>query len=343
MHLQPPPRDFVTADALSYVAPAPRHLALLSIVVAFYNEEQSTAAFFDAIAKVVSGLPCKTELVCVNDGSTDRTLDRLREEMFLNPRIRVINLARNFGKEAAITAGMAHAKGDAVVLIDADLQDPPSTIPSFIAKWHEGFDMVYGVRACRDTDSFLKRWTARHFYRLFNVLTDVYIPPDVADFRLLDRRVVDALLSMPERNRFMKGMFAWVGFKQTSVAYTRATRSAGVSGWTYLRLLNLAIDGFTSFSVTPLRLATLAGLLVSIFGFAYAAFLVWRTILFGIDVPGYASVMVAILFLGGVQLACLGILGEYLGRLYIEAKARPLYLIADVFSGEQDDDQGGGD
>ena len=289
----------VTAHAQEPVVAAPRRLTLFSIVVAFYNEEQSTTAFFEAIENVVGSIPCTTELVCVNDGSTDHTLDRLREQMRSNPRIRIINLARNFGKEAAITAGMAHAKGDAVVLIDADLQDPPLTILSFIAKWCDGFDMVYGVRACRDTDSFVKRWTARRFYALFNALTDVQIPTDVSDFRLLDRRVVDALLSMPERNRFMKGMFAWVGFKQTSVEYVRAARSAGVSGWTYLRLLNLAIDGFTSFSVTPLRLATLAGLIVSTFGFAYAAFLVWRTILLGADVPGYASVMVAILFLGG--------------------------------------------
>jgi glycosyltransferase involved in cell wall biosynthesis len=322
------------AHAEGSMLAAPRELKLLSIVVAFYNEDQSTRLFFSEIEKVIGSLACETELVCVNDGSTDQTLDRLREEMRSNPRICIVDLARNFGKEAAITAGLVRATGDAVVVIDADLQDPPSTILTFIAKWHEGFDVVYGVRACRASDTFLKRWTAQCFYSLFNALADVRIPRDVSDFRLLDRRVVDALLSMPERNRFMKGMFAWVGFKQTSVEYVRAERSAGATGWTYFRLINLAIDGLTGFSLVPLRLAMMAGLLVSIFGFSYAAFLALRTVLLGIEVPGYASLMVVILSLGGVQLACLGIFGEYLGRLYTEAKCRPLYVVANTFSPE---------
>ena len=305
---------------------------LLSIVAAFYNEEEAIPAFFREIEAAVRALDVGVEYVCVNDGSSDATLALLRRQMAATPNIRVVNLARNFGKEAAISAGLAHARGSAVIVIDADLQDPPSLIPAFVAKWREGYDVVYGVRASRMADSFLKRVTARMFYALFNRLTDVQIPPGAGDFRLMNRRVVDALLALPERNRFMKGLFAWVGFRQTGVEFVREARVAGRSGWSYLRLTDFAIDGLTSFSIAPLRLASFFGVLVSLLGFIYAAFLVARTLIFGADVPGYASVMVVMMFLGGVQLFCLGLIGEYLGRLYIEAKGRPLYIVAVVFS-----------
>jgi glycosyltransferase involved in cell wall biosynthesis len=305
---------------------------LLSIVAAFYNEEEAIPAFFREIEAVMRTLDLRVEYVCVNDGSSDGTLALLRRRMAATPNIRVVNLARNFGKEAAISAGLAHARGAAAIVIDADLQDPPSLIPAFVAKWREGYDVVYGVRASRKADSLLKRTTARMFYALFNRLTDVPIPPGAGDFRLMDRRVVDAILALPERNRFMKGLFSWVGFRQTGVEFVREARVAGRTSWSYLRLTDFAIDGLTSFSIAPLRLASLAGVLVSLLGFIYAAFLVARTLIIGADVPGYASVMVVMMFLGGVQLFCLGLIGEYLGRLYIEAKGRPLYIVADVFS-----------
>jgi len=306
--------------------------ALISIVAAFYNEEKSIAALFSELERVARTLNCGVEYICVNDGSGDRTLELLCRQLTANPKMRIVNLARNFGKEAAISAGLAHARGDAVIIIDADLQDPPSLIPAFIAKWREGYDVVYGVRSSRKVDTLMKRATARLFYGLFNRLTETRIPEGAGDFRLLDRRVVDALLSLTERNRFMKGLFSWVGFRQIGVEYVREARVAGTSGWSYYRLVNFAIDGLTSFSIAPLRIASLAGLLVSLLGFSYAAFLIARTLMFGVDVPGYASVMVAIMVIGGVQLGCLGVIGEYLGRLYMEAKARPIYIVADVIS-----------
>ncbi len=316
-----------------YVARAAK--PLISIVAAFYNEEKTVPAFFEEVERVARTMQCRVEYICVNDGSRDCTLELLCERLASNPHIRIIDLARNFGKEAAITAGLAHAKGDAVVIIDADLQDPPALIPALMAKWREGYDMVYGVRTSRKVDAALKRWTAQGFYALFNRMTDVPIPKGAGDFRLLDRRVVNALLSLPERNRFMKGLFSWVGFRQTGVDYVREQRIAGATAWSYRRLANFAIDGLTSFSIAPLRMASLMGLAVSLLGFLYAIYLIVRTLILGVDVPGYASVMVAIMFLSGIQLVCLGLIGEYLGRLYIEAKARPLYVVSNIF--EQSD------
>jgi len=310
--------------------------ALISIVVAFYNEEKVVAHFFAEMDRVVADLGCGIEYVCVNDGSRDRTLELLQVELQSGRPMRIVNFARNFGKEAAMTAGLEHAKGNVVVVIDADLQDPPALISDFVAKWREGFDVVYGVRASRGSDTFLKRATAGAFYRIFNAIASVPIPHDAGDFRLMDRRVVAALLALPERNRFMKGLFAWVGFRQTGVEFVRDARVAGETHWNYLRLWNFAVDGLTSFSIVPLRMASMAGAVISIIGFAYAAYLVIRTILYGVDVPGYASIVVIVLFLGGVQLLCLGMIGEYLGRLYIEAKDRPLFIVADVFENDSE-------
>jgi polyisoprenyl-phosphate glycosyltransferase len=307
---------------------------LISIVVAFYNEEKAILSFFAEMDRVAATLDIPVEYVCVNDGSRDGTLALLQAELGQHRRMRIVNFARNFGKEAAMTAGIEQAKGDAVVVIDADLQDPPSLIADFIAKWREGFDVVYGVRASRQADSFFKRATAGAFYRLFNAIASVPIPHDAGDFRLMDRRVVKALLSLPERNRFMKGLFAWVGFKQTGVEFVREARVAGETHWNFIRLWNFAVDGLTSFSIVPLRMASWVGAVISVLGFAYAFYLVIRTLIYGIDVPGYASIVVIMLFLGGVQLLCIGLIGEYLGRLYIEAKERPLYIVADVFENE---------
>ncbi|MGD0190179.1 MAG: glycosyltransferase family 2 protein [Rhizomicrobium sp.] len=310
----------------------PGREALLSIVIALHNEEQAIPALFSELSQIESQLDCRVEYICVNDGSTDGTLESLRAKKNETLNLTIVDLARNFGKEAAMTAGLAHARGDAILVIDADLQDPPSLIPEFVVKWRQGFDVVYGVRASRASDTLLKRTTAAMFYNVFNRVANTKIPHGAGDFRLMDRRVVKALLSLPERNRFMKGLFSWVGFRQTGVEYVRETRIAGRSSFNYPRLFNFAIDGLTSFSILPLRLASLAGMLVSIVGFAYAIFLIVRTLVQGVDVPGYASIMVVTMFLGGVQLLCLGFIGEYLGRLYVESKGRPLYIIAGIES-----------
>ncbi|HEY1614985.1 MAG TPA: glycosyltransferase family 2 protein [Rhizomicrobium sp.] len=305
--------------------------ALVSIVIAFYNEEAMVAELFRELDRAIAGLDCRVEFVAVNDGSRDGTLPLLQQRLQESHRMVLIDLARNFGKEAALTAGLAQAKGDAVVVIDADLQDPPELIGAFLGKWREGFDVVYGLRTSRKADSWFKRTTANAFYRVFNRITDLPIPESAGDFRLMDRRVVDALLHLPERNRFMKGLFAWVGFRQTGIAFVRERRAAGRTSWNYWRLWNFALDGITSFSTAPLRLASWLGVAVSFAGFIYAAIIVARTLAYGIDVPGYASIMVAVMALGGVQLLCLGVIGEYLGRLYLEAKQRPLYVVAETY------------
>ncbi len=304
---------------------------LISIVIAFYNEEEAIGRLFEELDRVTSTLDCRVEYVAVNDGSHDRTLDLLRARLSSPPSMILVNLARNFGKEAALTAGLAHASGDAVIVMDADLQDPPELMHEFVRKWREGFDVVYGTRASRQSDAWLKRATASAFYRVFNRITELPIPATAGDFRLMDRRVVDALLHLPERNRFMKGLFTWVGFRQTGVEYVRDPRVAGRTSWNYWRLWNFALDGITSFSTAPLRLASWLGVTISIGGFLYAAVIIARTLAFGVDVPGYASIMVVVMVLGGAQLLCLGVIGEYLGRLYIEAKQRPLYVVAETY------------
>lgn len=303
----------------------------LSVVVPLYNEELNIDYLFERLVTVLSRLNMKYEIICVNDGSNDNTLERLIEYHHQNPEIKVVNLSRNYGKEIALSAGLDYANGNAVVPIDADLQDPPELIAELVEKWREGYDVVYATRRSREGESWVKRFTANVFYRTLDSISSVPIPRDTGDFRLLDRRVVDALKQMPERNRFMKGLFAWVGFKQTSVLYDRPSRYKGETTWNYWQLWNLAIDGFTSFSFIPLKVWSYIGLLVAMPSFFYATFLVIRTLIFGVDFPGYASIMVAILFLGGVQLVSLGIIGEYIGRVYEEVKRRPLYLVRESY------------
>jgi glycosyltransferase involved in cell wall biosynthesis len=304
---------------------------LLSVVAPFYNEELVVERFFPAIIDVLQATGLAWEIVCVDDGSSDQTLEYLLAAAKTRPPVKVLRLSRNFGKEAALTAGMEASAGDVVILLDADLQDPPELITRMLEKWREGFDVVYGVRQSRDSDSLGKRITAGAFYRVFNQLTPTPVPVNTGDFRLMDRRVVDRVRQLPERTRFMKGLFAWVGFKSTAIAYDRPGRAAGQSAWSYWKLWNFALDGLTSFSTMPLRVWTYVGLTVSLLSFLYASFLVFRTLVAGVDLPGYASLMVVILFLGGIQLISLGVIGEYLGRVFIEVKQRPVYLVDRVY------------
>lgn len=301
---------------------------LLSLVVPFYNEEAALHAFFTRVVPILESIPAtRFEIVCVNDGSTDDTLARLLVETRRDARIRVIDLARNFGKEAALTAGIDEAAGDAVIPIDADLQDPPELIPTFVQRWRQGAEVVLAQRASRTSDSFLKRVTAAAYYRVHNCLSDLKIPENVGDFRLMDRAVINALKQLPERRRFMKGLFAWVGYRTVIVPYEREARSAGYSKFSGWRLWNLALEGITSFSTMPLRSWTYIGIVIALGAFSYGAFIVARTLILGIDVPGYASLLSVLLFLGGIQLIGLGVVGEYVGRIYDEAKARPIYLV----------------
>ena len=302
---------------------------LVSLVVPMYNEAQALDALFARLAQVLEPLQprYRFEVVCVNDGSRDATLETLIRKSRELPMLRVVDLSRNFGKEAALSAGIGEARGDAVIPLDADLQDPPELIVPMLEKWEAGAEVVLAHRVNRDTDSFLKRLTAKYFYRVHNALSEPTIPENVGDFRLMDRRVVDVLLSLPESRRFMKGLFAWVGFRTESVGYERRERSAGSTKFSGWKLWNLALEGITSFSTVPLRVWTYLGLGVSLFALVFALFIVLRTLLFGIDIPGYASMIVVALFLGGVQLIGIGVIGEYVGRIYLETKGRPVYLV----------------
>lgn len=308
---------------------------LLSIVVPMYNEEANIEPFLARVEAATEGIVAPLEesyeIICVDDGSRDATVANLLAERKRNPAIKIISLSRNFGKDVALSAGLDHASGSAVIPIDADLQDPPELIPELFAKWLEGHDMVYATRISRSSDTLAKRLTADWFYQVHNRLADVDIPNNTGDFRLMDRRVIEALRRLPERNRFMKGLFSWVGFRQTGVAYERDPRAYGASKWKYWRLWNFALDGITASTTLPLRIWTYAGLGISVLAFAYAAFLIAHTLINGVDVPGYASLMVVVLLFGGINMLTLGIMGEYIGRIYTEAKARPLYLVRDLF------------
>src|ERR1700734_1916126 len=301
---------------------------MISIVVPCLNEEEVLRETNRRLVAVLEQLPQKFEILYVDDGSTDRTPEILRELQALDERIRVVRFSRNFGHQLAITAGLEHASGDAVAIIDADLQDPPEVIADFVAKWMDGYDVVYGVRSERQGETAFKLWTAKWFYRFIGKLSDTEIPLDTGDFRLMDRRVVDALLAMPERDRYVRGMVSWIGFSQTAAPYRRGARVAGATKFSLIKMLRFATDGIVSFSILPLRLATWVGFAAS--GIALLGILITVVErLMGVEglVKGWASILVAILFIGGVQLICMGIIGEYVGRIYGESKRRPLYVV----------------
>jgi glycosyltransferase involved in cell wall biosynthesis len=297
-----------------------------SVIVPVFNETAGIEAFHMRLAAVMNTLG-RWNVVYVNDGSTDASLTVLKKLRAREPSVALVNLSRNFGKEAAMTAGLDHACGDAVIVIDADLQDPPEVIPALVAAWRDGYDVVYAQRSTRHGETWLKETTASLFYRLMQDIGQVRLPRDTGDFRLVSWRVVVALRSLQERHRFMKGLFAWVGFPTTSVLYERAPRHAGKSKWNYWRLWNFAIEGITSFTVVPLKIASYLGIAVSAISVVFIIQLIIRTLLFGNPVAGYPSLMAVLLFLGGVQLLTLGIIGEYLGRIFNETKHRPLYLV----------------
>jgi polyisoprenyl-phosphate glycosyltransferase len=305
----------------------------LSVIVPVKDEEAAIAPFVARVAPILDSLfpdppggPA-WEILFVDDGSSDATMAAIMIAHRADPRIRAVSLSRNFGKEAALSAGLDHASGRAVVPIDVDLQDPPEVIGDMLAKWREGYEVVYGVRRNRRTDSLPKRLTADLYYRAHNYLASDKIPEHAGDFRLLDRSVVDVIRQMPERNRFMKGLFAWSGFRQAAVEYDRAPRNVGETKFRYWKLWTLALDGITSASTMPLRIWSYIGVVIALLGLVYAAVLIVQELVFGIDVPGYPSLMVAVLFFGGLQLISLGVLGEYIGRILIETKQRPIYVV----------------
>ncbi|MFO0438436.1 MAG: glycosyltransferase family 2 protein, partial [Phenylobacterium sp.] len=308
-----------------------RRGARLSLSIPMHNEAAVLPTTLAAIKAALGGLGVEYEIIGVDDGSTDDTFAVLSRLAEADPRLRGLRLSRNFGKEAALSAGLDHCDGDMVVPIDADLQDPPSLIADFITLWEAGYDVVYGVRTERRSDTFFKRATAGVFYRVFNKISDVPIPGDTGDFRLMDRAVVEALRALPERNRFMKGLFAWVGFRQVGVPYVRPERATGTTSFNGPRLFRFALDGITAFSTAPLRIWSLVGLAGAAAALGYALFLIAHVLVQGRDIPGYASLMVVLLLFSSFQMIALGVFGEYLGRMYQEIKGRPLYIISDRF------------
>ncbi len=322
-HQQPAvtPRDKARPDLLSIVCPA-------------YNEEDGLADFHRAIRKAMAALDQPFEVVFVNDGSSDGTLGLMRKLRARHPNTAIVDLSRNFGKEIALTAGLDAARGDAVVVIDADLQDPPELIGVLIDGWREGFDVVYAQRRARNGETWLKKTTARLFYRLLRHAGPVGLPENVGDFRLMSRKAVDAVCALRERHRFMKGVFAWVGFPTKAVAYDRAPRASGSTKWSYWKLWNLSIEGVTSSTLAPLKISTYLGFTVAGAAFLLGVFFLLKKLIFGDPVQGYSSLVVVILFLGGVQLSVLGVIGEYLGRVFNETKNRPLYFV-NAFEGAE--------
>ncbi len=313
-------------------------LKLLSIVVPCFNEEAGLDDFFERLERVLNELTdYRYEIICIDDGSHDNTLNILCRHAAENPHIIVLELSRNFGKEAALTAGIDFARGDAVILMDADLQHPPELIAEMVQRWEEGFDTVLAQRQSRETDHVVQRLLTRCFYRVHNRISEYPIPPDVGDFRLMNRQVIDALKQLPERRRFMKGLFAWVGFRQCIVTFTVEARHAGKSSFNAFQLWKLALEGITGFSTVPLTVWVYTGFAVAVLALIYGCWIIFKTLVFGIDVPGYASLLTAILFLGGIQLMGIGILGEYIGRIYSESKQRPVYIVRQRYGGENPD------
>jgi polyisoprenyl-phosphate glycosyltransferase len=299
----------------------------LSVVVPVFDEEAVLPEFHKRLRAVLDALPAASEIVYVNDGSGDACTRLLGQIHAADSHVVLVSLSRNFGKEIALTAGLDHAEGDAVIVIDADLQDPPELIAEMVSRWQEGYDVVYAQRTERAGETLLKKVTADLFYRAIHRIGGIRIPRDTGDFRLLSRRVVLALRQLRERHRFMKGLFAWVGFRQVAVPYRRDARYAGQTKWKFWRLWTLAIDALTSFSTAPLKIATYLGLLVAGCAFSYALRIVYLALVYGNPVPGYPSLMTAILFFGGVQLVAIGLVGEYVGRMFDETKGRPLYVL----------------
>jgi dolichol-phosphate mannosyltransferase len=301
--------------------------SLLSLVVPVYNEATVLASFYDRATRALAALDgLSYEMLFVDDGSRDASFEHLATFAAGDPRVRVLKLSRNFGHQVAITAGIDHARGDCVVVIDADLQDPPEIIASMVALWRQGFDVVYGTRSERDGETPMKIATAAGFYRLLGRLTNVEIPPDVGDFRLMSRRVVDQLRLLREKDRFVRGLVSWVGFRQTGISYARDRRQGGQTKYPYRRMIKFAFDGITSFSTVPLKLATWTGYAAALLAVLYLLSVFVQKLL-GYTIEGWATIMVAMLFMGAVQLICLGILGEYLGRIFNEVKARPMYVV----------------
>ena len=299
------------------------------MVIPAYNEQEVLPEFHKRLSAVLKSMPIEAEIVYVNDGSTDNTLAIMKHLRESDTNVALVDLSRNFGKEIALTAGLDHTNGDAVVVIDADLQDPPELIPELIRHWSDGYDVVYAKRVSRDGESRIKKATAYAFYRLIQVINRVRIPEDTGDYRLLSRRAVDSLIQLREQHRFMKGLFAWIGYPQKAVPYHRDHRFAGQTKWNYWKLWNFALEGITSFSIAPLKMATYVGLVTALGAFIFALFIIYKTLVYGDPVAGWPSLMVVILFLGSIQLITIGIIGEYLGRMFNETKQRPLYFLKD--------------
>ncbi|MEX1826700.1 glycosyltransferase family 2 protein [Luteibacter sp. CQ10] len=301
----------------------------LTVLVPAYNEAEVIGTFHRRLSAVLDALPLVSRVLYVDDGSRDGTWALIAALAADDARVQALRLSRNFGKEAAMTAGLDHADGDAVVLIDADLQDPPELIPALLDRAAEGFDVVYATRARRDGETWFKKFTSASFYRAMERLSDTPVPRDTGDFRLMNRRAVQAVNALRERQRFMKGLFAWIGYRQSSLVYDRDARTAGTTKWNYWRLLNLALEGVTSFSTAPLRVASWTGLAAALLSFGYALWVFLKALIWGDPVRGYPTLMVVILFLGGAQLLAIGLIGEYVGRTYAETKRRPLYYVED--------------
>jgi len=317
------------AIALTKLQAEQRPMRRLTVVVPGLNEERGLPVLIDRLRPVLDGLDLDWEVIFVDDGSTDGTLQLLRALNGRDPRFKAISLSRNFGKEIAAAAGLNYATGDAAVLMDADLQHPPELIPEFVKRWREGFDIVYGRRIDRLTDTFLHRLSARVFYAVFEKLSGTALPEGAGDFRLLDRKAVDAMNRMRERVRFNKGLYAWMGFRSVGVPFTVPPRTVGSSRWRPRQLIRFAIDGITTFTTIPLRVWSYLGLLISLFAFGYAVAFLYEALVYGISVPGFPTLIISVLFFSGVQLISLGVIGEYLGRVYEEVKGRPLFLVAE--------------
>jgi glycosyltransferase involved in cell wall biosynthesis len=309
----------------------------LSVVVPAFNEAEVLPEFHRRLGEALDKLEYTAEIIYINDGSSDSTLSIIERLAADDPRVALVDLSRNFGKEVALTAGLDHSQGDAAIIIDADLQDPPELIPELVRVWKQGFDVVYAQRTGRAGETWLKKYTATQFYRVMGQVGRVPIPAETGDFRLLSRRAINAVRQLREHNRFMKGLFSWIGYPQKGVPYQRDSRHAGITKWNYWKLWNFALDGITAFTTIPLKFATYIGTLTAMFAFIYGLTIIVKTLYFGIDVPGYASLMVVVLFIGGIQLTALGIIGEYLGRTFEEVKNRPLYFVLRYSPAAMDD------